>query len=46
MDGVMVRNRRDSPLDQTDDGRSSTRNKKIEGVTASVGREMDVLLED
>lgn len=41
----MVRNKRDSPLYQTDDGRSSTRNEKIKGVTASVGREMNVLLE-
>ena len=41
----MVRNERDSPLDKTDDGRGSKRNEKIEGVTSSVGREMNVLLE-
>ena len=41
----MVRNKRDSLLYQTNDGRSSTRNEKIKGVTASVGREMNVLLE-
>ena len=45
MDGVMVRNKSDSPLYQTDDGRSSMRNEKINGFTASVGREMNVLLE-
>ena len=41
----MVRNKRDSPFYQTDDRRSSTRNEKIKGVTMSVGREMNVLLE-
>ena len=41
----MVRDKRDSPLYWADAGRGSTRNEKIEGVTTSVGREINVLLE-